>query len=90
MMHTAGGIWSWGRRRGVAAELAQCLLPTYPSAPTAASQVQPTAQQPSPKPVLACAGVRPTCGTPPSTAMVAGTAPCARTTPSTCFAVSRF
>ena len=37
-----------------------------------------------------CAGVRPTCGTPRSTAMVAGTAPWARTTASTCRAVSRF
>lgn len=52
---------------------------------------EPVKTQPAHQPAaLACAGVRPTCGTPPSTAMVAGTAPCARTTPSTCLAVSRF
>ena len=60
---------------------------TAPLQPPATAVEQPSNQA---KATLACAGVSPKCGTPPRTAMVAGTAPCVRTTPSTCLAVSRF
>jgi len=55
--------------------------------PPASPKSRRCARQGRPHPTAirrSCSAVRPTCGTPPRTAMVAGVAPCSLTTASTC------